>query len=85
LRAFQLGHHRSTLHRVADVRLQRDDPRGNAWADVDPIRRTSPCIVRGGGRVASQSIVPNAATTTAPISHRENVLPFIGILVNILT
>jgi hypothetical protein len=36
---------------------------------------TSPWIVSGGGLVASQSIVPNAATTTAPINHRTDILP----------
>jgi hypothetical protein len=32
-------------------------------------------MISGGGRVASQSIVANAATTTTPISQRTEILP----------
>src|SRR5882672_1852207 len=35
-------------------------------------------MIRGGGRVASQSIVANAATTTTPISQRTEILPIVG-------
>src|SRR5260370_8402789 len=37
-------------------------------------------MIRGGGLVASQSIVPNAATTTTPISQRTDVLPILDAL-----
>src|SRR5713101_6845966 len=37
-------------------------------------------MIRGGGLVASQSIAPNAATTTTPISQRTDVLPILDAL-----
>src|SRR5258708_40281980 len=37
-------------------------------------------MIKGGGLVASQSIVPNAATTTTPISQRTDVLPILDAL-----
>jgi len=40
---------------------------------------TSPWIVSGGGLVASQSIVPNAAITTTPINHRIDLLLIIAL------
>jgi len=52
---------------------------GGASADYFDLTRGGFNIVSGGGLVASQSIVPNAAITTTPINHRIDLLLIIAL------